>query len=102
VCLEAARGQSQRRQLVAEMAPPPIDAVLPVDAFRELCAAHPAALGEARQQARFLCGLSSPAQTGARLGRAALFGALADHPFGDVLAWCAAQAATEGGAPRPS
>ena len=73
-----------------------------VDAFREVCAAHPAALGEPRQQARFLCGLSSPAQTGARLGRAALFGALADHPFGDVLAWCAAQAAAEGGAPRTS
>jgi ATP-dependent DNA helicase RecQ len=59
--------------------------------FAELVAAHPAALGEPRQQARFLCGLSSPALTAARLGRHALFGALDEYPFPEVLAWCVAR-----------
>jgi ATP-dependent DNA helicase RecQ len=56
--------------------------------FAELCAEHPDALGEPRQQARFLCGLSSPALTTARLSRHAEFGSLDDLPFADVLAWC--------------
>ena len=58
-----------------------------VAAFVELCVAHPAQLGEPRQQARFLCGLSSPAVTSARLSRHALFGALEPYPFSEVLAW---------------
>lgn len=53
-----------------------------------LARAHPAALRSPRQQARFLCGLSSPAIARARLGRHALSGALEDRPFADVLAWC--------------
>jgi ATP-dependent DNA helicase RecQ len=52
----------------------------------ELTAEHPAALGTARQRARFLCGLSSPATTKAKLSRHALFGALAERRFADVLA----------------
>ena len=68
---------------------PPISTRLDVDAFADLVAAHPAALGERRQQARFLCGLSSPALTSARLGRNPLFGSLEDYSFGDVLAWLA-------------
>jgi ATP-dependent DNA helicase RecQ len=48
-------------------------------------------LGEARQRARFLCGLSSPAVGRARLGRHALFGALEDRRFTEVLAWCEAE-----------
>ena len=39
-----------------------------------------------RQEARFLCGLSSPATTRARLGRHPLFGGLADVPFERILA----------------
>jgi ATP-dependent DNA helicase RecQ len=42
-------------------------------------------LGTARQLARFLCGMSSPAGTRARLGRHDAFGLLADLPFADVL-----------------
>jgi ATP-dependent DNA helicase RecQ len=57
-----------------------------------VCAAHPAALGTARQQARFLCGLSSPATGQARLSRNPLFGRLEDYRFADVLAACLAQA----------
>jgi ATP-dependent DNA helicase RecQ len=52
----------------------------------ELTAEHPTALGTPRQRARFLCGLSSPATTKAKLSRHALFGALAEHRFADVLA----------------
>ena len=43
-------------------------------------------LGTPRQLARFLCGMSSPASTRARLGRHDSFGLLADLPFADVLA----------------
>src|SRR4051794_15395380 len=67
-------------QLLPEPAPAPgldIDRV----ALDELTAAHPAALGTPRQRARFLCGLSSPATTKAKLSRHALFGALADRRF---------------------
>jgi ATP-dependent DNA helicase RecQ len=52
----------------------------------ELVVDYPAALGTARQRARFLCGLSSPATTKAKLSRHALFGTLAEHRFADVLA----------------
>jgi ATP-dependent DNA helicase RecQ len=54
-------------------------------ALDELTAEHPAALGTPRQRARFLCGLSSPATTKAKLSRHALFGALAEQRFADVL-----------------
>jgi ATP-dependent DNA helicase RecQ len=46
---------------------------------------HPGELGQPRQLARFLCGLSSPATTRARLSRHELYGALAAHPFATVL-----------------
>jgi len=55
---------------------------------------HPAALSLPRQQARFLCGLGSPAVTKAKLGRHALCGALEQWRFHDVLAWCEARAAS--------
>jgi len=70
----------------------PPAAVSPIDLtpgpLAELRAEHPGALGEARQLARFLCGLSSPATTRAKLTRQPLFGALSDRRFGDVLTWC--------------
>jgi ATP-dependent DNA helicase RecQ len=72
---------------------PPIERVLEVPAFEALVAAQPQALGEPRQQARFLCGLSSPALSRARLGRHALFGALEGRRFGEVLAWCRGRSA---------
>jgi ATP-dependent DNA helicase RecQ len=53
-----------------------------------LRAEHPAALGQARQLARFLCGLSSPATTRERLSRHELYGTLAAHSFAAVLALC--------------
>ena len=58
----------------------------------ELVASHPEALGSARQRARFLCGLTSPRLTAARLSRHPLFGSLSGRPFAEVLAACAAPA----------
>ena len=51
---------------------------------------YPAELAQPRQLARFLCGLSSPATTRARLSRHELFGALAAHRFDVVLTAAAA------------
>ena len=66
----------------------PLPAGLDAEAFGALRAAHPEALGEARQAARFLCGLTSPALTRAKLTRHDLFGALEDRRFREVLEWC--------------
>jgi ATP-dependent DNA helicase RecQ len=52
-----------------------------------LIAAHPGALQTPRQQARFLCGIMSPATSRSRLGRHSVFGSLVEHRFADVLAW---------------
>jgi len=68
-------------------APPVDDAVSPLD-VRALSRAHPDVFGAPRQVARFLCGLTSPAVSRTRLGRHALFGALEDRRFDEVLAWC--------------
>ncbi len=69
-------------QQLPDAAPPePIDVDL-----AELVEAHPDALGTPRQQARFLCGLTSPATTGAKLSRHPLFGAFAERRFAEVLA----------------
>jgi ATP-dependent DNA helicase RecQ len=77
---------------------PPIASRVDLDAFAALCEGQPVALGEPRQQARLLCGLTSPASASARLSRHQLFGVLEDYPFADVLAWCQAATAT---APDP-
>jgi ATP-dependent DNA helicase RecQ len=61
-------------------------------AFQALVGQHPDALRHPRQAARFLCGLSSPALTKAKLTRHALFGVFEERRFADVLAWCAASA----------
>jgi ATP-dependent DNA helicase RecQ len=53
---------------------------------RELAREKHAELATPRQLARFLCGMSSPASTRARLSRHAAFGLLADLPFAEVLA----------------
>ena len=71
------------RALPAAAAPSPV--TIP-DGLAALRAQHPRALAEPRQAARFLCGLTSPAVTAARLGRHAWFGLLADRPFAAVLA----------------
>ena len=52
--------------------------------IKELFDAKHAALGTARQMARFLCGLSSPASMRARLYRFDEYGMLSDLPFEEV------------------
>jgi ATP-dependent DNA helicase RecQ len=79
---------SGRQILPPEQQQPPITSTLDLRAWRELKEAQPEALGHPRQAARFLCGLTSPALSRARLSRNALFGALEDRPFAEVLAWC--------------
>jgi ATP-dependent DNA helicase RecQ len=54
----------------------------------EIRAQQPRALAHPRQIARFLCGLTSPATSRARLTRHRLFGALEGRRFQEVLRWC--------------
>jgi ATP-dependent DNA helicase RecQ len=75
------------RRLAPPSAPPPMPEGLAEEMWA-LRDAHPRALGDARQMARFLCGLSSPAVTAARLGRHARFGCLEEWSFAEVLGWC--------------
>ena len=70
--------------------PPPrpkLPGELDVDSLRALRREHPAALNAPRQVARFLCGLSSPGLSRARLTRHALFGFFEGRRFADVLSW---------------
>lgn len=60
---------------------------------REIREENHAALGTPRQLARFLCGMTSPAATRARLSRHHAFGLLADVPFAEVLVFCQIQSA---------
>ncbi len=76
--------------LPPQKAPPPLESRISAAEVGEVRAQNFAALGQPRQLARFLCGLSSPAQSKARIGRHALFGKLEKYRFGEVLAWCEA------------
>jgi ATP-dependent DNA helicase RecQ len=78
---------NQPRQLFPTASAPPINAVVDAGCLAELRQAHPSALHEPRQVARFLCGLTSPALTRSKLARHALFGLLEGHRFADVLDW---------------
>ena len=82
-CLD---GVAQR--LPPSAAVPPVGEVVDARALAALATAHPEALETPRQRARFLCGITSPATTRARLTRESVFGSLADRRFADVLAWC--------------
>lgn len=53
--------------------------------LRDLVRQHPGTLGTPRQRARFLCGLSTPKITQARLSRDPSFGVCSDVPFEVVL-----------------
>jgi ATP-dependent DNA helicase RecQ len=66
---------------------PPLPAGLDVAELHFCRDAYPEALGEPRQAARFLCGLTSPALTRAKLTRHPLFGALEERRFAEVLGW---------------
>jgi ATP-dependent DNA helicase RecQ len=80
-----------------ELPTPEAQPTIDVDrvALAALVDEHEEALATPRQQARFLCGLTSPATTRAKLSRNALFGVLAEQRFADVLSWCERDAATQ-------
>ena len=80
-----------RAVVLKEPAPPPplADVLSPID-LAALAEEHPRALGEPRQRARFLMGITSPALTKAKLGRHPLFGIFAERRFADVLAFASA------------
>ena len=60
---------------------------LDLSGFQELVAQHPKALTRPRQQARFLCGMNSPAVSASRgLRGNRLFGSCAPVTFAEVLA----------------
>jgi ATP-dependent DNA helicase RecQ len=80
---------SGRAQQLPEAEPQPeIDTLADRASLGRLSAANPDALGDPRQVARFLCGITSPATTRAKLTREPLFGTFADRHFLDVLRWC--------------
>ncbi|WP_275100099.1 RecQ family ATP-dependent DNA helicase [Sedimenticola hydrogenitrophicus] len=78
-CLEPAQPLPEREQRAI---PPGL-----VDQLAPLLAEKAAALDSARAIARFLCGISSPGLSRAKLGGHPLFGRLAEVPFGRVVAW---------------
>ncbi len=81
--------RTDRPSQLPPLPPPPAPpGNLDVSQFESLRRTHPEALGHPRQAARFLCGLTSPALTRAKLTRHPLFGALEGYRFPDVLAWC--------------
>jgi ATP-dependent DNA helicase RecQ len=83
-------GQAQR--LPEAAAQPALDTLVDARSLTALQAVHGDALGAPRQCARFLCGLTSPAASRAKLTRDPLFGTLAGRRFADVLAWCEGRA----------
>jgi ATP-dependent DNA helicase RecQ len=85
-CSFCQRAHGER--LADDASPPPIQAQVDEVEVRRVAAAEPRALGEARQLARFLCRLSSPAVVSAKLTRHGLYGALEGYRFHEVLAWC--------------
>jgi len=69
---------------------PPLPAGLDVAALQVLRETYPDALNHPRQLARYLCGLTSPATTRARITRSAMFGIWEAYRFAEILAWCEA------------
>lgn len=79
-----------KRTVLPEDAPDePLEEQVRVAAVLALVEEHPGVLGSPRQVAKFLCGLSSPAFTQAKLGRHPLFGRLEAYRFQDVVRWVA-------------
>jgi ATP-dependent DNA helicase RecQ len=66
---------------------PPVPAKLNTSVLATLQREYRDALGDPRQSARFLCGLTSPALTKYKLTGHSLFGIFEDRRFVEVLAW---------------
>jgi ATP-dependent DNA helicase RecQ len=74
---------------VQNLAPPTVSPIsltrVDLYSLRDRC---PPDLQTPRHLAKILCGLGSPAFTKGKLARDSLFGALEEHRFSDVFAWC--------------
>lgn len=82
ICLGDAAAQPRERSV-------PKIADFNLDGFAALVEEHPGSLSRPRQQARFLCGLNSPAVSAERTLRGnPLFGRLSAIPFANVLEYC--------------
>ncbi len=68
--------------------PPKPESLITRAEILEVTTAHPQIFTEARETTKFLCGLSSPKFTKAKLSKHALFGKLEQIPFLTVLDWC--------------
>ena len=75
-------------KLPPESQRPPIESIIRRRELDILRAGNAQALAAPRQVARFLCGLTSPALSKARLMKHPLCGRLESYRFGEVLAWC--------------
>jgi ATP-dependent DNA helicase RecQ len=80
-CSRCKQGEGQPLPRSAPLEPGAAEAAIAQRVRKEN---HPA-LVHARQLARFLCGITSPAATRARLGQHPDFGALGEYPFRKVL-----------------
>ncbi len=69
----------------------PMEEVVPLKQVLDLGARHPDVLGSPRARAKFLCGLSSPSFSKAKITRDSLFGSLEEYRFDDVMAYCESQ-----------
>ena len=67
---------------------PNLELRVDADVLRDLRDSHPQALGLPRQMARFLCGLTSPALSRAKLPKHEMFAQLENYRFVEVLQWC--------------
>jgi ATP-dependent DNA helicase RecQ len=86
-CSYCLTGRAQ--ELPVSRSPSPLPGPLDIPAFCALRSANAFALRDPRQAARFLCGLSSPATTKAKLSRHEFFGIFEEYRFPEVMDWCA-------------
>ncbi len=80
----------QEIRLPPAQSSPRLEQILEPRSIKALVQANPDALSEPRQLARFLCGMTSPKTTRAKLSKNALFGSCEAVSFPRVLEWCEA------------
>jgi ATP-dependent DNA helicase RecQ len=74
--------------LPAAATPPTIDSLVTRSLVLAVTQVNPDIFTEARETTKFLCGLTSPKFTKAKLSKHGLFGKLEKVPFTTVLEWC--------------
>jgi ATP-dependent DNA helicase RecQ len=75
-------------KLPAATLPPKIESLISRESVLEVIRAHQQVFTEAREIAKFLCGLTSPKFTKFKLSKHQLLGKLEKIPFLTVLEWC--------------